>query len=158
MILLMVSVIVFNVIAFRTVRGISKNKTINIWVFTCLFQIIFDVFISLKYQGYWYFSAGVDWMSIPAYLMLIPPVNLMFINWFPFNQTLIIKIIYIFIWEIFLLSYEVATMLPQPYGFFHYGWWNLWHSAVVNPFLLTILIAYYKWISKLEKEACSQLA
>ncbi|MEK4279436.1 MULTISPECIES: hypothetical protein [unclassified Cytobacillus] len=110
--------------------------------------------MDFKYKGYWYFTQGIDWEALPSYTILIPPVNLMFINWYPFSGSFMKKVGYFIIWEIFLLSYEAATLLPHPFGFFHYGWWNLWYSAFVNPILLMILMGYYKWISTLEKKAC----
>jgi hypothetical protein len=51
-----------------------------------------------------------------------------------------------------LLGYESMTLLPEPWGYFHYGWWNLWHSVVLDPVLLVILIIYYKWICRIEKD------
>jgi hypothetical protein len=154
MIVLLISITLFNIISFKTARRISTNRKVHIWIFTCLFQLIFDVFISLKYHGYWYFGRGVDLKSFPIYTLLIPPVNLIFLSWFPFNRPFIKKILYIIIWEIFMLSYEMITTLPSPYGYYQYGWWSLGHSALINPMLLLILINYYKWIGKLEKDMC----
>ncbi|MFC0273415.1 hypothetical protein ACFFIX_18605 [Metabacillus herbersteinensis] len=155
MILLLASVIGFNAIAFKKVKGISKNKIVHIWVFTITFQLFFDIFIDLKYHGYWYFTKAIDWVGIPAYIMLIPPVNLLFLYWFPFKSSIIKKLQYFVIWEILLLIYEVVSQIPHPFGFFHYGWWKLWYSVLLNPILLIILLGYYKWISKLENEVCS---
>ncbi|MCH1624066.1 hypothetical protein [Fredinandcohnia quinoae] len=154
MILLVCSIILFNFLLYKTVKGISVNKIVHLWTFTIAFQLFFDVFIDLKYKGYWYFTQGVDWVGTPAYIMLIPPVNIMFVNWYPFEKTIIIKIGYFLIWEIFLLGYETLALSPHPFGYFHYGWWNVWHSAVVNPVLLIIVLTYYKWICKLEVKAC----
>ncbi|MBN8202192.1 hypothetical protein [Bacillus sp. NTK034] len=154
MILQIASGAVFNLILYKTIKGISANKIVHIWVFTIAFQLFFDIFIDLKYKGYWYFTQGIDWVALPAYTILIPPINLMFINWYPFNGSFMKKVSYFLIWEIFLLTYESIAMLPHPFGFFHYGWWSIWYSAIVNPILLTILIGYYKWISVLEKKAC----
>ncbi|WP_286137295.1 hypothetical protein [Bacillus sp. 7894-2] len=50
------------------------------------------------------------------------------------------KVSYFIIPEIFLLGHETAALLPHPFCFFHYGWWNLWYSAFVNPILLMILM------------------
>lgn len=128
------------------------NLVTHIVVFTCAFQYLFDIFVDLKYQAYWYGTQGVDWPLLPAYLILLPPVNLMFLNWFPFNKSILKQIAYIAIWEISLLSYEYITLLPEPWGFFHYGWWTLWHSAILNPILLIILLGYYKWVWKIENK------
>jgi hypothetical protein len=119
-------------------------------MFTIAFQLTFDIFIDLKYHGYWYITKGIDWIAFPGYTMLIPPINIMFLNRFPFKSSLIKKITYFGVWELFLLSYELIALLPEPWGFFHYGWWNIWHSAIINPVLLLILVIYYKWILKIE--------
>ena len=126
---------------------------VQIWVFTMLLQFMFDVVISLKYHGYWYFTKGIDWQSFLAYVFLVPPVNLLFLNYYPFKTKLIKQILYITGFHIFVLIYEGFTLLPEPWGYFHYGWWNLWYSVVVNPFLFVILLGYYKWMLKLELDS-----
>lgn len=150
MIILYSSVILLNFFAYKKVKKLSGNIILHIWIFTCAFQILFDVFIDIKYQGYWYVTKGVDWSAFPAYTVLIPPVNLLFIQYFPFHQSWVRKIVYITGWEICLLLYEYLATMPEPWGFFHYGWWTLWHSAFVNPLLLLILLGYYKLVTRLE--------
>jgi hypothetical protein len=84
--------------------------------------------------------------------LLIPPVNMIFLSFFPFGNSFLTKMIYIVFWEFGLLLYECFTLLPSPIGYFHYGWWKLWYSALLNPFLLLSVVFFYKWIRKLEKE------
>lgn len=153
MIILYSSVILFNLVAFKKVKKFSGNMILHIWIFTCAFQTLFDVFIDIKYQGYWYVTKGIDWSATPAYIALIPPVNLLFLNWFPFHQSWVRKIVYIGVWEVFLLLYEYLATRPEPWGFFRYGWWTLWHSAFINPLLLILLVGYYKLASNLELKA-----
>ena len=150
MIGLIVAIIIFNSIAFTTNKRLTKVQTIFIWLFTISFQVLVDLIIDLKYHGYWYFSKGVDWMSIPALTVLIPPVNIMFLNWYPFERSPYKRILYIFYWVIAITLYEAVTMLPKPWGYFHHGWWRLWHSAIVNPFLLLTVLFSYKWFRKIE--------
>ncbi|MGM0903049.1 MAG: hypothetical protein ACQEXB_18370 [Bacillota bacterium] len=152
MIILYLSILTLNILAFKKVKRFSWNIITHIVVFTCAFQYIFDVFLDIKYKAYWYGTPGVDWALLPAYIFLIPPVNLMFLNWFPFNKSLLKQLAYFGIWEIALLSYEFIALLPEPWGYFHYGWWSLWHSALVNPILLVILLGYYKFVCKLENK------
>jgi hypothetical protein len=76
----------------------------------------------------------------------------MFLNWYPFKRNTRHKIGYLVIWGIAILVYEIITLLPEPWGYFHYGWWKLWHSAIVNPILFLILLGYYKWICKAENK------
>jgi hypothetical protein len=76
----------------------------------------------------------------------------MFLNWFPFRTQVTKQISYIFLFTIACVIYEAITILPEPWGFFHYGWWTLWHAAIVNPILLLILLGYYKLVCKAENK------
>ncbi|UOQ92639.1 hypothetical protein MUO14_19760 [Halobacillus shinanisalinarum] len=147
---LIIAVFVFNFLAFRTNNRLTKNQVVHIWMFTIAFQIIVDIYIDAKYQGYWYFSKSIEWRSIPALLILIPPVNMIFLNWYPFGQLMYKRIFYILFWVIGITFYEAITLLPEPWGYFNHGWWNLWYSVLVNPFLLLIVLYYYKWVCKIE--------
>ncbi len=147
---LMIAVVIFNLIFWGSKKRLTKIQMVQVWLFTVLFQLVFDLFVSLKYSGYWYFTKEVDWASIPAYVFLVPPVNLLFLNRYPFKLGLLKQAIYIIGFHIFVLMYELVTLLPEPWGYFHYGWWNFWYSVVLNPILFIILIGFYKWILKLE--------
>jgi hypothetical protein len=150
MIGLITSIIVFNLVAFKVTK-LSANKMAHIWTFTVAFQLFFDVFVDFKYHAYWYFSKSIDWESIPAHLFIVPPVNIIFLTWFPFGKTLSKKILYMLIWEVSLVMYELFTLIPQPIGYFHYGWWKLGYSAALDPVLLIILLRYNKFVSHLEE-------
>ncbi|MBG9447385.1 hypothetical protein ABE66_23005 [Cytobacillus firmus] len=149
MIGLIVAIVSFNLIAFRTNKRLTPNQIVHIWAFTIAFQQSFDIIIEFKYHGYWYFDKEIDWIGILPHTILIPPVNMMFLNWYPFKGKIIKQCFYILLWVISILVYETITLLPQPWGYFHYGWWTIWHSAVIDPILFLILLKYYKWISKL---------
>lgn len=154
MIGLFLAIIVFNFIAFKTNKILTANQIVHIWTFTIAFQVSFDVFVEFKYQGYWYFDKELDWAGMLPHLFVVPPVNMMFLNWFPFHKKKIKQIQYLVIYVIIILLYELATLLPEPWGYFHYGWWKLWHAAIMDPLLLMILLGFYKWICKLELKAC----
>lgn len=109
------------------------------------------MYIDQKYQGYWYFSKDVDWSSLPALTLLVPPINMMFLNWYPFTSPLFKRVLYYIYWLIFMVIYEVIALFPEPWGYFNYGWWKLWYSVICDPILLIILLSYYKWIFKIEK-------
>ncbi|HLU21793.1 MAG TPA: hypothetical protein VKZ77_04820, partial [Bacillaceae bacterium] len=87
MILLLTSILIFNILAYFNHDKLTLNQLVHIWCFTVAFQLTFDTIIIEKYEGYWYFTKDIEWKSIPAYLCLIPPVNIMFLNWFPFNTS-----------------------------------------------------------------------
>lgn len=157
MIGLLLAIFIFNFIAYKYSRKkLTKNQIVHIIAFTIGFQMTFDLFIEFKYHGYWYFSKEIDYRGLVAHLLVVPPVNVMFISWYPFHAKLRKQLQYLFIWEIVTLSYELLALLPEPFGYFHYGWWNLLHSIIMNPILFLILILYFKWIKKLEEEAMKQ--
>ncbi|MFD2045464.1 hypothetical protein ACFSTA_17410 [Ornithinibacillus salinisoli] len=140
---LLIAIIVFNFVAFKT-NKLSAKQIAHIWAFTIAFQMSFDNFIDVKYHAYWYFNKEISWADLPTHTVLIPPVNMMFLNWYPFQGALRKQVQYFVFWVIALTMYELLTLLPEPWGYFNYGWWNIWYSAVIDPILLSILLLYYK--------------
>lgn len=130
----------------------TKNEILHLWTFTIAFQSLVDLLLNHKYQGYWYFTEDVDIIALPALTVLVPPVNMMFVNWYPFNRRFLIQSIYIIVWSVSLILYELVTLLPEPWGYFHYGWWKIYYSLLENPVLLVILVSYYRWVKKIAKE------
>ncbi|MDQ0200452.1 hypothetical protein J2S10_003641 [Neobacillus ginsengisoli] len=51
MIGLIIAIIVFNLIAFKTNKIPTTNQIVHIWSFTIAFQTVFDVFVEFKYHG-----------------------------------------------------------------------------------------------------------
>ncbi|MGM7721485.1 hypothetical protein [Metabacillus sp. Hm71] len=151
MIGLIIAIIIFNVVAFITNIHLTKNQIVHIWAFTIALQGLADLYIDQKYHAYWYFSKGVEWESLLTLTLLIPPINMMFLNWYPYRSTLIRRGLYFFYWVMFMVIYEMIAMLPEPWGYFNYGWWKLLYSALVDPLLLIVVLSYFKWICKIEK-------
>ncbi|WP_264738010.1 hypothetical protein [Cytobacillus firmus] len=150
MIGLIIAAILFNFIAFSTKKRLTKNQILHIWTFTISAQLIFDVMIEFKYWGYWYFDKEPNWAGLLAHIVLVPPVNMMFLNWYPFRGDLIKRFSYIILWVVAILLYEVIALLPEPWGYFNYGWWRLWYAALLDPMLLLLMVQYYKLITRLE--------
>ncbi|WP_312857299.1 hypothetical protein [Neobacillus endophyticus] len=92
MIGLIIAVILFNLIAFISNNRLTKNQIVHIWLFTVTLQLLADLFIDQKYHGY--FTKEVDWRGLPTTTMLLPPVNILFLNWYPFNSQLLKRILY----------------------------------------------------------------
>jgi len=151
MIGLLLAIILFNFFAFKLNKRLTKNQTLHIYVFTIAFQTIFDIFIDIKYQGYWYFTKSIEWISLIYLVFLVSPVNILFLNFYPLKKSLYKKMSTIIIWNILFIAYEFIALLPEPWGYFHYGWWKWWYSILLNPLLLYILIKYFRLIIKLEK-------
>lgn len=150
MIGLIFSVLVFNIIAFKYCTKLSKVQILNIWTFTIAFQNIFDLIIEFKFKGYWYFTQEVDWGGLISHTVLVPSVNMMFLNWYPYHHKKRKQFFYICLWVIGILVYEGLTLLPEPLGYFHYGWWKLRYSAFVNILLFLLLLQFYKLIKRME--------
>ncbi len=152
MILLFVSIFLFNFIAIKSVKRLTGNQKLHIWCFTISFQVIFDLIIEFKFNGYWYFDKGVDWLGLLSHTVLIPPVNLLFLNWYPFKSPFLKQVLYLVYWTIGINLYELTTLLPEPFGFFNLGWWKVWYDLFIVPTLFLLLLLFYKWINILEKE------
>ncbi|HEO8418867.1 hypothetical protein [Niallia sp. FSL W8-0635] len=155
---LLLSVFIFNFIAYITNKKLTLNQVLHIWIFTIAFQQLFDLYIDVGYHAYWYFSKSeVDWESIIHILFLVPPVNIIFLNLYPMKKKILHKILFVFAWNFIIVGYEWLTLFPSPWGYFHYGWWKLSYSFCINPILLFILIKYYKLVTKLEKKSLSAM-
>jgi len=150
MIGLVIAIVFFNIIAFKTNKKLSANLIVHIWTFSIAFQMLFDTFIEFKYLGYWYFDKEIDWEGVLPHLLVVPPVNMIFLNYFPSQVKMVRKVNYFIVFVMIILAYEWLTLLPKPWGYFHYGWWNLWLAALLDPILLLILLGYYKWVRFLE--------
>lgn len=149
MIGLIIAIILFNSVAFITSKNLTKNEIVHIWLFTAVFQMSVDLFLSEKFTAYWYFAEGVEFDDLLTLTVLIPPVSMIFLNWYPFNKKLLKRFLYVIYCSILITMYEAITLLPEPWGFFHYSWWNLGYSALCYPVILLVLLKFYKWIQKL---------
>ncbi|MCU9614797.1 hypothetical protein OEV98_14735 [Caldibacillus lycopersici] len=153
MIGLIIAMILFNIIAFKTNKRLSWNQILHIWMFTIAFQMSFDMMIEFKYFAYWYFGKKIEWQGFLPHFFIVPPVNILFLNLYPFEKSFLRKCLNIIIWDVVLVIYEAITILPKPWGYFHYGWWKLWHAAVLDPILLIILLLYYRLVLYVEAKA-----
>lgn len=147
---LVIAIVIFNFLAFKTNR-LTSNQTLHIWTFTVALQISFDIFVEFKYFGYWYFTRDIEWEGVLPHTILIPPVNMLFLSFYPFRKGRLDKFVYIFSWTIGILIYELITLLPEPWGYFHNGWWSIWHSVVLDPILFLLLLGFYQIVLKLER-------
>lgn len=152
MIGLLLAVALFNTIAFLITKRLTKNQIVHIWTFTIALQVLADGYLCKKYHAYWYFSGSLDWQTLLPLTVLIPPVNIIFLNSYPFAKSLGKQLLYLLFWDIVITAYELISLLPEPWGYFNYGWWRISYSFLVYPFLLWSVAAYYKWIRKIEKE------
>jgi len=151
MIGLLIALAIFNFSAFTFCKRLTGNQILHIWSFTTAFQVIFDLIVEFKYHGYWYFTKDVDWQGLLPHSILLPPVNMMLLNWYPFNRRLRYHALYLILWDLGIGLYELVTLFPRPWGYFTYGWWTIWHTLIINPILILILVTYFQLVKKLEK-------
>ena len=146
------AVILFNTVAFLTVKKLTKSKILHMAIFTILFHLIVDLFLSYKYQGYWYFNKEIEWLDIPAITLLSPAAILMFLDRYPFRKSFFKRILHIIFWSVLIVMYEAVSLLPEPWGYFRYGWWKLGYSALVYPILFSVALLYYNWVLCIEEK------
>ncbi|MEO2074237.1 MAG: hypothetical protein ABGX20_02480 [Bacillus sp. (in: firmicutes)] len=72
MIIFAVSIVLFNTIAYKMKKQLTKNQIVHIWAFTMVLEMLFDIFVEEKFNGYSYFWKGIDWTNVLAYSLLIP--------------------------------------------------------------------------------------
>jgi hypothetical protein len=150
MIGLFIAVLVVNIIAFSTNKRLTPNQIVHIWMFTIAFQMNFDFYVDMEHHGYWYFTQNADLKELPTNIALVPPVNMIFLNFYPFEKSKIKQVFFFILFLIGILIYEAISLLPEPWGYFHFGWWNLGYSAFLDPLLLLVLLGYYKLIRRIE--------
>ncbi|WP_318010526.1 hypothetical protein [Cytobacillus oceanisediminis] len=87
MIGLLIAIFVFNLVSFKVNKLLNKKQVAHIWMFTVAFQVVVDQYVDLKYQGYYYFSKSIDIAAVLPITVLVPPVNIVFLNWYPFDSS-----------------------------------------------------------------------
>ncbi|RBP95898.1 hypothetical protein DFO70_102223 [Cytobacillus firmus] len=156
MVLLIASIIAFNIVAFKMNKKITPSQVLQIWTFTIAFQMIFDLIVEFKHHFYWYFTPAIEWEGLLPRLFLIPPVNIIFLNGYPFSKGILKKMVYLLFFVAGIILYEMAALLPEPWGYFNYGKWKIWYSVIVDPFLLLALVLFYKLLILLEEKSFLQ--
>ncbi|MFC7394210.1 CBO0543 family protein [Scopulibacillus cellulosilyticus] len=138
---LIVSIVVFNLAVILMPKRITLGEIYATSWFAAFFHFIADMFLDVKYDFYGYFSHGVDYKSLLFTFGIYPAISTLFLNFFPFYQTLLTKLIYIFWWTIFSIIYEWTVLHTSTY---YYNGWHLWYSALCYPVCLLILVGNFK--------------
>lgn len=145
MIYLLVSVAIFNLIAYFMPKRMTKLEMYTTSLFSAFFQVMVDVYLDLKYDLYGYFEKGVQFRTSFVIFGIFPAVNIIILNYFPFHDDVKRKGIYILAWTVFLLFYEWGSVKS---GYFYYNGWKLWYSALCYPTILTILAWQLAWLRR----------
>lgn len=149
MVYLLVSVVLFNLVAYVVPKRITKIEMYTTSLFGVLFAVIADTYLDVKYQLYWYFSKEVDWATLIVLFGTYPAVNIIFLNFLPLKSHLFKKFLYIALWSVFLTIYEWGAVNIGE--FLHYRKWSIAYSALAYPIILIILYRNFIFVRKLAK-------
>jgi hypothetical protein len=145
---LVLSIIVFIGIAILIPKRMTRVEMYATSLFSSVFQLIVDHYLADKHDLYGYFTRGVEYEELLVFLGVFPPVNIIFLNFFPFEKSVGSKAIYIIGWSTLITLYEWGAVLS---GYFFYNGWKLWYSALAYPVILCILALNLSFIRKLKR-------
>ncbi|PMC33959.1 hypothetical protein CJ195_25550 [Bacillus sp. UMB0899] len=140
MFLLLFSVIIFGLIIYFMPKKISYFEMYTTSLFSTVLQLITDIYLEFKYHFYWYFSPGVDYITLWVVFWIYPSVSIIFLNFYPTSKKFSSSVYYILGWTLFAVVYEWFAVNTN---LFHYNGWKLWYSAIIYPFLYLLL--YLNW-------------
>lgn len=105
-------------------------------LFAILLSCYADMYLSMDFHLYDYFEEGMDFKHVLVQMGIYPFINLIYLNFFPFNKTSKYKILYIVGWSCFATTYEWVALQTD---FFRYYNWKLTYSAAIYPLLFILL-------------------
>jgi len=143
---LFISILTFGFIIYFMPKQITWFEMYTTSLFSTVLQLITDIYLEFKYRLYWYFSPGVDFMTLWVVFCIFPAVNIIFLNFYPQSKNLLNKLLYIFGWSTFSIAYEWISVKT---GLFHYNGWKLLYSVPIYPVLFVLILINWKIIKKL---------
>lgn len=149
--LLVGTILSFGLIVYLMPKKISLFEMYTTSLFSTVLQLITDIFLEFKYNLYWYFNPGVDFLTLWVVFWIYPAVNIIFLNFYPKSAKPLKKIIYILGWTAFALAYEWVAVQTE---LFNYNGWKLSYSAMIYPFLYILLLINWKLIRHLHHKVC----
>jgi len=130
-------------------KRISYFEMYATYYFAPFLAVLADIYLDLKLNLYGFFDPGINYQYIPIFFIVYPAFNLLFLNFFPFQTSLVRKIRYILLVSLFTVGFEYVATFSEV--FYHNGW-KLWYSAVAYPFLYTLLLSNLLMIRKLNRK------
>jgi len=129
-------------------KRISFFEMYTTSLFSTVLQLITDIYLEFKFNLYWYFNPGIDYITLWVVFWIYPSVNIIFLNFYPASKKFSTSLYYILGWTLFALAYEWTALNT---GFFHYNGWKLWYSALIYPVLYSLLLINWKIIRWLHR-------
>lgn len=106
---LIASLITFYTIALLIPKRISWLQIWSTTLFSLVVENMSNMALDLKLNLFGYIAPGDQWSGFLP-IFLYPPVNAIYLNYYPFGWTKFRKLIYIAYWTAFCLVYEVAAL------------------------------------------------
>jgi len=145
---LIISCLVFIVIALIIPKKISKAEQYAAILYSMFIGLFVDVLLDLKLHLYGYFSPGIQITGFLPIIILFPASGLMFVNFFPYSKSLLQKVLYIVYWSLLCIIYEFFSVKS---GYFYHSGWNYWYSGLAYPLLLIFQLTNIYLFRKLVK-------
>ncbi|WP_134683376.1 CBO0543 family protein [Brevibacillus migulae] len=146
MLLLLISIVVLNAIAFLIPKKLTRLEIYVTSLFAVYFAVQVDVYLNLRHDMYGYFSTGANYRSLLVIWGLYPAFSIIFLNLYPYQSRVSRKIAYL-LWMT-LLSTALEWLFSRGFGFFYHGSWKLIYSFFTYPFLLVALLLHLHLIRK----------
>jgi len=138
--LLLISIVVLNTIAFFIPKKLTRLEIYITSLFAVYFAVQVDVYLNLDQDMYGYFTPGANYRSLLAIWGLYPAFSIIFLNLYPYHSRMSRKIAYVLLMT--LLSTAMEWLFSRNFGFFYHREWKLIHSFFTYPFLLVALLLH----------------
>lgn len=143
-----VSIIVFNSIAFCVPKRMTKIEIYANTFFTMCLQLTTDIILDLRFDLYRMLQKGPDLWPLLIFYGIYPAYSFIFLNFFPYNKLLRYKVIYVFLHTFFVTLFE---WLSLKFGTFSHNSWKLWYSSLCDISIFIILASNLSLIRRLIK-------
>lgn len=146
MLLILPTMIIFSIIVIFMPKKLTLIEYYTTTAVSIIIQLITDYILECIYNLYGYFVPGADWKTLLIIFFLYPPMNLIFLNFYPVFSNIFKKFFYVLSFSAFATVYEWLALKAHV---FYYDNWKLWYSAVLYPAIFVILILSLKLVQKI---------
>jgi hypothetical protein len=144
--IILIIFIILAIISFCVPKRIGKIEIYATSFFAYAYGITTDMVLDLHYNLYGYFQGGFQWFGLLGVILYFPSISLLFLNFYPSENKLIKKAIYLLLWTTFSIMFEWICLQTE---FFYYNGWKLWYSALLYPLIFLSLIRNMRWVQRM---------
>ncbi|PKG25601.1 hypothetical protein [Niallia nealsonii] len=142
MLLVFISIFLLAFTAIWVPKRISQIEIYATSFFAYSFGITTDIILNFKYDLYGYGQEGAQIYTTLCIIAVYFSINILYLNFFPLSKNFLYKILYVAIWSLFSILYELFIVHTD---MFYYNGWKLWHSAFLYPIIFSIL--FFNWMA-----------